>query len=155
LTDGLAAIQGDFVDLRFVKGRKVCQIVIETPIEAGGAIVSAFGTPDPAITIPVVLARMNGTLREVEPEKIESTKALPEQKGGKLSRDAAFLCQTGSFHKFLIEHAFGDAKDIETATDILRNECGVQSRAELDHNQDAARRFREIKSNYDAWMMAA
>lgn len=151
----LAAIQGDFVDLRFVKGRKVIQIIIECPIEAGGAVVSAFGTPNPSITIPVVLARLNGTLREVEPERIAAPKTTRLTKGGKLSREAAMLCQAGSFWKFMEEQAMGKAENADKAADLLKAECNIESRAELDHDADAAARYRQIKSSYDAWMLAA
>jgi hypothetical protein len=153
----LAAIQGDFVDLRFVKGRKVCQIIIEAPIEAGGAIVSAFGTPNPAITIPVVLARLNSPYEAKETPIAEAKQADPHRltKGGKLSREAAMLCQAGAFWKFMEEHVIGTPRNSDEAADLLRSECGVTSRAELDHDEKAAARFREIKSSYDAWMIAA
>lgn len=150
----LAAIQGDYVDVRFIKTRKVCQIVIEAPIEAGGAIISAFGTPNPAITIPVVIARLNAPV-EVQATKAitEKPKAVPERKGGKLSREAAKLCHSGSFWKFMAETAMGAAANSDDAADILRGECGVTTRADLDHVESAGARFREIKASYDAWMM--
>lgn len=149
----LAAIQGDFVDLRFIKGRKVCQIIIECPIEAGGAIVSAFGTPNPAVTIPVVLARLNGVYEVAESKPIVGVEPRTQLKGAHLSRQAAFLCQAGSFWKFMGEQAMGTPCNSDEAAGLLRTECGIESRAELDHNQIAATRFREIKSTYDAWMM--
>lgn len=151
----LAAIQGDFVDLRFVKGRKVCQIIIEAPIEAGGAIVSAFGTPNPSITIPVVLARLNSPVEAKATPQVEAAKPTIERKGGKLSREAAMLCQTGAFWTFMKEQAIGTPRNSEEAADLLRMECGVESRADLDHNEQAAARFREIKGSYEAWMVVA
>lgn len=151
----LAAIQGDFVDLRFVKGRKVCQIIIEAPIEAGGAIVSAFGTPNPSITIPVVLARLNSPVEAKATPQVEAAKPTIERKGGKLSREAAMLCQTGAFRKFLSAHAIGIANDSDEAAKLLRMECGVESRADIDHDEHAAARFKEIKARYEAWMAVA
>jgi hypothetical protein len=143
------AIQGSLVDAKNIAVHKTLRLSIDVPVENAARVLELFGWPTMVNPIAVAIAPLDMGVVQQQSEK------PTEQKGGKLSRDAAFLCQTGSFHKFLIEHAFGDATNVETATDILRNECGIQSRAELDHNQDAARRFREIKSNYDAWMMAA
>jgi hypothetical protein len=47
-TDQPAATQGTFSDFRLIKGRKVCQIVIEVPIEqADQALAALGGLPQP------------------------------------------------------------------------------------------------------------
>ena len=136
-----AVIQGDYCDLRFVKGRKVCQIVVEIPIEAGGAFVAAFGTPDPSKGIPIALARIDPT-------------AQPERKGGKLAQRAGILCGEGAFQKFSASRD-GVAVDAEEAAERLREYCGVASRADLDHDEAAARKFLDLEASFKAWLSVA
>lgn len=132
-----AAMQADYCDLRFIKGRKVCQIVLELPIEAGAQFVSMFGTPDPSKTIPVGIARIDPT-------------AKPERKGGKLARRAGILCSTIGFTKFLDEtYRPGDGND---PANFVRNYCGVESRADLDHNESAAHLFHNLELSFNAWL---
>lgn len=134
-----AAIQGDYVDLRFVKGRKVCQVVIELPIEAGASFVAAFGTPNPSIGVPVALAR-------IDPD------AKPERKGGKLAQRAGILCGEGGFQKFLEEHSSHRVTDQVSAAHAIRTICGVVSRADLDYNEVAARTFKDLETGYKSWL---
>lgn len=58
-------------------------------------------------------------------------------KGGTLARLAGQLCQQQAFREFC------HANSADAAAQFIRSTCGVQSRAELDHNEDAARRFHE------------
>lgn len=134
-----AAMQADYVDLRFVKTRKVMQITLEMPIEAGAAFVAAFGTPDPANGVPVAIARLDPT-------------AKPERKGGKLAQRAGILCGEGAFQKFLRELC--SRSDYDTAT-LLRSVCLIDSRADLDHDAEAARRFTDLEASYKAWLVTA
>ena len=131
-----AAIQGDYVDLRFVKGRKVCQVVIEIPIEAGESFVAAFGTPNPANGVPVALARI-------------AANAKPERKGGKMAQRAGILCNERSFQMFL------DVPDADTAAEAVRRLCRIGSRADLDHDEEAAARFLNLESMYTATLRGA
>lgn len=131
-----AAIQGDYVDLRFVKGRKVCQVVIEIPIEAGEKFVAAFGTPNPASGVPVALARI-------------TTNARAERKGGKLAQRAGILCNERSFQMFM------EAHDADEAAEAVRKLCGIGSRADLDHDENAATRFLTLESRYIATLRGA
>ena len=145
MTTPPAAIQGDYVDLRFVKTRKVCQIVIELPIEAGGEFVRIFGTPNPVTGVPVGLARMDPA-------------AKPERKGGKLAQRAGILCGEGAFWKFLeaMGYPVFDAlvKDAMAGAHV-RTICNVTSRRDLDHDETAGRKFLDLEASYKAWLVAA
>ena len=135
-----AAIQGDYTDLKFIKSRKVCQITIEIPIEAGASFVAAFGTPSPATGVPVAVARLDPN-------------AKPEKKGGKLAQRAGILCNEGGFWRWLSESGRSFVvNSSEAAGEYVRNNCGVSTRAELDHNDDAARRFLNLEAEYKAWL---
>lgn len=76
----------------------------------------------------------------------EAPPSAEPPKGGKLAQRAAMLCAQGGFRAFL-----GAATEIGAA-EILRQDCGIDSRAELDHNDAAAQRFREIEARYDLWL---
>lgn len=135
-----AAIQGDYVDLRFIKGRKVCQIVIEIPIEAGATFVAAFGTPNPATGIPVAMAR-------IDPN------AAPERKGGKLAMKAGILCENRAFCTFIGERlGTKEQASSDRAAEYIRELCQISSRAELDHDLGAAQKFKDLETSYRAWL---
>lgn len=67
-------------------------------------------------------------------------------KGGPIAQRAAILCAQGGFHAFLGVRTEGDAAD------LIRRDCGVISRAELDHNESAASRWQEIEGRYQLWL---
>mgnify|MGYP003343296073 CR=1 FL=1 len=68
-----------------------------------------------------------------------------------LVRLAGVLCRDPQFHAFLIEtgQTFEDGEI--AATEWLRQEVGIESRAELKTNQTAASRFRFIHQEFQAW----
>lgn len=67
-----------------------------------------------------------------------------QAKGGALARLAAQLCQDPQFHEFVAD-TYGVSWRINHAEeDIahwLREQCGIDSRAELDSNEEAADHF--------------
>lgn len=80
-------------------------------------------------------------------------------KGGHLARNAALLCQDGQFRlyldrrraaKFNLEIPDG-THTVEDARDFVIAACGISSRAELDHSQDAASVFQSIMHHYLRW----
>lgn len=60
------------------------------------------------------------------------------QKGGQLARLAAQLCQNPEFQAFC--YADGEQR----ARDFILEVCGVDSRAQLDHDPGAAALFHEL-----------
>jgi hypothetical protein len=72
--------------------------------------------------------------------------AEPEMKGGRLAMRAAILCDEGGFRVFL------GAADKDHAAEIIRTRCGITSRRELDHNDQAAAAFRKMTADYDLWL---
>jgi hypothetical protein len=87
--------------------------------------------------------------REPEPEKA---------KGGPLAVLAGRLCKAPEFHNFVAE-TYGVCWRIgHAAEDIaiwMREQCGIASRAELDHNEAAAASFqRVIRGPWIKWLTA-
>lgn len=59
-------------------------------------------------------------------------------KGGPLARLSGLLCANPKFQQFV------GATGQDQAADAIRARCQVSSRAELDHNKAAAKRFHEL-----------
>lgn len=69
-------------------------------------------------------------------------------KGGSLSREAAGLCKREDFHWFVTTKDPTYSKGEGGAAAYIRNRCGVDSRAELDHNRGPAQEFGHIKREF-------
>lgn len=101
--------------------------------------------------VSAVVARIDGdsVVLDIEqaPQAAPAAASSAEQaKGGPIARRAALLCTQGGFLAFL-----GVASEADAA-DIIRRDCGIGSRAELDHSAAAADRFRDIEARYDLWL---
>ena len=72
-----------------------------------------------------------------------------EAKPRKLSQIAGALCHDAAFRAWC-EAQYGDpCPDEAAAAQLIRELCGVDSRALLDANQEAAGVFRELLADYD------
>ncbi len=85
----------------------------------------------------------------------------PDQpKGGRLARAAAMLCQDERFRLYLDRRCrarFGlqvadGTHTADDAKDWLLRWCEIQSRAELDHNRQAAGRFNYVRKVYGQYL---
>lgn len=85
-----------------------------------------------------------------------------QPKGGHMARQAAMLCQDPAFRLYLdrrrrykfgmTESALPDGTHNEQdARDWLVAACRIESRDELDHNQEAERTFRRIRNRFNHW----
>lgn len=80
-------------------------------------------------------------------------------KGGHLARSAAMLCQNPEFRRYLDRaqshkggvHIPDGTHSEEDARDLITTACKIESRAELDHNVQAATKFRQIKAHFTRW----
>lgn len=84
------------------------------------------------------------------------------QKGGQQARRAAMLCQNKRFWLYLDQRwraknaleyrEFPDGTfKAAGAARWLRKACGIQSRAELDHNEEARAMLERIVADYSKW----
>ena len=80
------------------------------------------------------------------------TDTMTETKGGQLARRAAMLCQSEEFRlwldrrrrvKFNMDIPDGTHTE-QDARDFILQACAIDSRAELDHNPQAAAMFAKI-----------
>lgn len=80
----------------------------------------------------------------------EHMQADETPKPRKLSSIAGALCNDEGFRAWA-ERTYGDAcPDAEAAAQLIRSVCGIESRARLDTNPEAARVFRELLADYDS-----
>ena len=77
--------------------------------------------------------------------------------GGALSKSAAMLCDAEAFKRF----AWADSAGHEDMPDdfgsgdadaFIKAQCGISSKAELDHDPEAESRFRVLMSMYREWL---
>jgi hypothetical protein len=140
MTDA-AVTQGTFADFRLIKGRKVCQIVIEVPIEqADQALAALGGIPQPQSDHWVAVARLNGVKK---PE--------PEANNTKLSFQAVMRCKEPLFWRFLTTQTVQPVENETDAASVVRVLCGVESRSGLNTDPNAATLWRILSAEFLAW----
>ena len=128
-----AALQGTYSDLKFIKTRKVVQMVLELPIEQGDKLVEIFGVPQPDNEVRVAVARIHSFREERPPTPFHE-----------LSRthQAGILCGDVKFQKWL---------GVETSTDAaakVRTICDVSSRCSLSSSDTVASKWDSLIFNY-------
>lgn len=109
-----------------------------------------FGTPG----TPVALARMTPEAAVAQDRFAMQQDAAPakELKGGALCKLAAIWCGDDDFRLFLAHQLGKSPTEVADPAEIIRITCGVESRAELDHNDEAARIFHaQFRLPYQAW----
>lgn len=83
-------------------------------------------------------------------------------KGGLYARKSAMLCQNRRFglyldqrrrrvHQVAVENMPDGTHTPEDCADFIRQSCGVESRAEIDHNDAARAMLDRIMSDYSKW----
>ena len=119
-----AALQGTYSDLKFIKTRKVVQMVLEMPIEQGDKLVEIFGVPQPDNEVWVAVARIHSpSLREERPPT--SFHELPR------SQQAGILCEDTEFCRW----TFNNTK-MHPVVAIYKH-FNIESRRELNAEEFA------------------
>lgn len=161
MTEKPAAIRATFSDFRIVKGRKVCQFLFETPLEAADDALRVLGgLPQPMAERWVGIALLDPKATQQAPQAPDK----PKRKMAELpiAQRAALLCNREAFWLFLQDHndaywnaaTVGDVivKNDETAAHVLRSMCGVASRSEFATNVLAATKFEKLERDFADWL---
>lgn len=127
---------------------------IECEIEPGNAQAAfkLFGMPGAPMAIAALKVGHAKKSDEPEPQAPEHARESPQtpaedRKGGPLAKLAGMWCQSKDFQDWLGVPTSAEAKL------FILEECGIDSRAELDHNQKAAEIFhRNIREPYSNWL---
>lgn len=141
-------LRATYADLKTVKTRSTCQLILELPIEALTDVVALLGAPVPGNEVWVAVAR----LREGAEAKPTPRLEAPERKPAKLAQIAGILSNEAPFHAYVAEEGY--AADADGAAQYIRAKCGVESRADIDGNPMAEQSFRDMKAHYEFWMRA-
>ena len=138
-----AIFQGTFADFRIIKGRKVAQFVIETPIEGADAALKALGgVPRADAEVWVAVARL-------DPKTASAPLAKSEKEKFSFTRQAAIACNDPRFRAFMAER-YGIAVEDSDAAELVRATCKVKSRAEFDTDPEAGKRWQVLYTEYQA-----
>ncbi|UAN03045.1 hypothetical protein H4P35_06720 [Achromobacter sp. 77] len=78
-----------------------------------------------------------------------------EQKGAALSRAAAMMCNGAKFQRWVVSRVGAAPEGVSAsqhAAQFVRDACGITSRAQLDHNAQAAAMFHEaVRKPFVKW----
>jgi hypothetical protein len=106
-----------------------------------------FGTPGTPVAVARIMPEI--ALREDRKAMVDDQKP----KGGAVCKLAGMFCNDAKFLEWLRIRYDPLPRTAEDAATIIRNSCGVESRAELDHDQEAEAIFhREFRLPYNAWL---
>jgi hypothetical protein len=142
MSDQPAAIKAAFSDFRLIRGRKVCQIVLEVPIEEADAALNVLGgLPQPHSERWLGVARLNGSTQPPE----------PDENNTKLSLQAVMRCKEPLFWRFLNRLTVQPVEDETDAAWVVRKLCGVESRSGLNTDPNAATLWRGLDAKFQAW----
>ena len=157
----MTAFQATFSDFRVIKGRKVCQFVFETPIEAADAALQTLGgVPRPDQEAWVGIARIDPKNATSEAPKLVDAPILKGRRRFNtlpLSQQAAMRCNEPAFWRFLIEQHAAPQENVhienaEEAAAAVRLICEVGSRSELNIMHPSGDRWMTLEADYELWM---
>jgi len=87
---------------------------------------------------------VSGELEVEDGHMFEPKEVKP--KGGKLSMAAARFCEMEQFQKYISSHSH------RTPRDYIIDFCGVSSRSQIDHNENAAKAFDVLVHEFNNWL---
>lgn len=156
-----AAVWADFAHISTVKGRKVCILTIEAPLEDLFEVLKRLGNPVGADSIPVAIVRIDpkavaAALDVKPPEAAQVSEANGSSKSPKprkweempLSAQAAIRCGEPAFRKFLANQCGQDDFTEAQAAEDVRLRCDVKSRSEIVYGDKSADYWLDLEANY-------
>lgn len=112
---------------------------------------------DEQIIQPFNGVRKTDDLPPQNDEKADNSAALVARaKGGELAKWAGILCNEPLFWQWLDEKNYECGEPAATycaadARESIIQTCGITSRAELDHDPEAAKIFRHMMGEFSSW----
>lgn len=100
------------------------------------------------VIAPAASTEDEADFAEVEepPPAPEPPPSQPERKGGALAQKAGILCNEGAFQ------LWAEVRTPDAAKAFIYKRCGVDSRIDLDHEEEPAAKFRELCLEYQVWL---
>jgi hypothetical protein len=151
--DDAAVFQGALVNLKNSPTHKSVIMQIEVPEEYGEAVVRAFGWPTRVKPLAVAVARL-----EAAAEQPKAQDKPDHRRFNDLSpaEQAGIICKEEEFREFLQTtvpyKAVAGFSEGWQPEDLVRDACGVTSRADIKEGTEAARQWRIILERYRRWL---
>jgi hypothetical protein len=139
-----AMIEAEYTEWKMVKTRSALVLCFEVPLELQPLVQDALGTPLPGESVRVAIARLRH-----DPGEDEADDKERRQIG--LAERAGILCGGHLFQRFLAQRVGRPVANSVEAGQIVRDLCGVKSRAEFDSNREAGAKFIDLKADYALW----
>lgn len=151
----LAAIEGQLVSIKNVSTHKSACLTIHVPEEYALKVIEAFGWPTMVAPVHVAIARINPHAKPEAPAE----KAKRPWDELSIAQQAGILCGEKRFQVFVGEQmaktrGAGFRQDLVSVDDAawyVRSVCGVNSRAHIERDAEATRKFRDLETNYQVW----
>ena len=150
----MSVIEGSSVSVKTMSDGTLRLSIDIEPRNAQAAFM-LFGAPGRAVALAALLDG-HGAASDTTPERVAEPKEK-ERKGGEWAKLAGMWCSDPEFWRWLnSERGFaGRASGAHASAVALRELCGIQSRAELDHDPAALARFNtEVRHPFMKWMQA-
>jgi hypothetical protein len=156
MTDPIA-MPGDYVDLKFIQGRKVARVVVEIPIEFANKFIAGFGTPDAANPVRVAIARLVNPGPDSGSTPLRTPDAETKcQDKSRHWNDLSAAAQAGiRSHDPEFQRWAGIQADLcgtsyaqEQTAQIIRAHCKVASRREFSESPEAAKLWRSMDTDF-------
>lgn len=145
-----AIASGSYADMKLVKTRSVCQIVVEIPIEQASRFIEMFGVPVPGSEIPVAIARLNEVPDDTPEARSDKEAVKLVQKSGILCDDPEFRVWLRNMHPGHWPRPDDSVSSGEAAARALRSIFCISSRKEFATNDVAAHGFRKMVDDFYA-----
>lgn len=104
-----------------------------------------FGAPNSSMA----LAALTQEAAQEQAQKDFEEEVRP--KGGRLCRDAVLTCKEPNFWEWMASQGSTFPYNEAGARDFILSVCLIESRSELDHNNHAARIFKQVHRSYSEW----
>jgi hypothetical protein len=151
-----AVFKATYSDFRTIKGRKVVQIVLEVPVEAGNNALDVLGgVPRPDQEVWVAVARLVTTEKKAMESKTDKKVNFTTQ--------SAMCGNDPDFHQFLeetkrgaiMQHVEAGGAEPEDYPGWIRIICKVDSRGEFNRNPDGegCARWRDLFEEFATWKL--
>jgi hypothetical protein len=132
-------ITGNLIETKMVKNRSIAQIVIEVPIETANEILSPMTNGEQPVAV-VLLDK---------PATLPSGPTSPT--GRSLAQQSGIHCSKQAFQCFLSEKLRRPIDNEQSAASAVREVCEVASRREFDESDAAARNWKALRGEFQAW----
>ena len=149
----MTAITATFSDFRFVRGRKVAQLIFEVPLEGANAALAALGgVPMPDKEVWVGIAPLNGKAVREPPRAADKPRRKFEELP--LSQQAGIIANEPAFWRYAQERLRTSISGEEKAAEYIRKHCSVSSRADIRPGTIAETSWIKLRDSYEAWKVA-